>query len=110
MDSRLIFLLILLLGLLNFLIRFLPAFFLQRFKMPQVVEDWLGYVPVATMAAIVLPALAADGDKQLYLSLANLNLLAALPTLLVAWKTRSLALTLAVGMVTMALLQRLWPV
>lgn len=97
--------LILVLGGLNFLIRFLPALLVNRFALPKVVEIWLGYVPVATMAAIVFPTLLSGADKTIYISGNNLNLMSALPTIWVAGKTKSLGLTLAVGMLTMALLQ-----
>lgn len=100
-----ILVLILVLGVFNFLFRFLPAILVNRFSLPQSVEDWLSYVPVATMAAIVVPTLVGGDGKAVYLSLANYNLIAALPTGLVAWKTRNLGLTLTIGMMTMALLQ-----
>jgi branched-subunit amino acid transport protein len=61
MDTRII-LIILVLGGTNFIIRFLPAVFLNKFTLPKVVEEWLSYVPVATMAAIVMPELLKGRD------------------------------------------------
>jgi len=103
MDSRII-IIILVLGGTNFLIRFLPAAFLNRITLPKIVEDWLSYVPVATMAAIVMPELLKGDGQILYLSRSNLNLLSAIPTIAVAAKTKNLGYSLAVGMGTMALL------
>lgn len=104
MDSRII-ILILVLGVTNFLIRFLPAAFLNKITLPKVVEEWLSYVPVATMAAIVMPELLKGDGQIIYFSCHNLNLLSALPTIIVAAKTKSLGYTLATGMGTMAILK-----
>lgn len=104
MDSRIIFL-ILVLGGTNFIIRFLPAVFLNKFTLPKVVEDWLSFVPVATMAAIVVPELFKGNGRIIYFSWHNLNLLSALPTILVAAKTKNLGYSLTVGILTMAALK-----
>jgi branched-subunit amino acid transport protein len=57
---------------------------------------------VAVLAAMLFPAIAVP-DNQLDLSLNNLFLLAAIPTLLVAWKTRSLFGSVIVGAVIVAM-------
>jgi branched-subunit amino acid transport protein len=106
MDTRFI-IFILILGGLNYLLRFVPAILLNKFSLPKYVEEWLSFVPVATMAAVVVPSIIGYDDKPIYFSMSNPNLVCALPTVIVAWKTRSLGLTLAVGMLTMALLQLL---
>ncbi|MCR6545290.1 AzlD domain-containing protein [Dehalobacterium formicoaceticum] len=103
MDSGII-ILILALGGTNFLIRFLPAAFLNKITLPKVVEEWLSYVPVATMAALVVPEIFQGNGQVIYFSLHNFNLLSALPTIFVAAKTRNLGYTLGVGIGTMALL------
>lgn len=103
MDSRIV-LIILVLGGTNFLIRFLPAAFLNKITLPKLVEDWLSYVPVTTMAAIVLPEILKGDGRIIYFSHHNLNLLSAIPTILVAAKTKNLGFSLAAGMGTMALL------
>ena len=46
-------------------------------------------------------------DGELALTWTNLHLLAAVPVLLVAWRTRSVILTMLSGMEAYALLQRL---
>ncbi|MEL7565197.1 MAG: AzlD domain-containing protein [Dehalobacterium sp.] len=104
MDSRII-ILILVLGGTNFLIRFLPAAFLNKITLPKIIEEWLSYVPVATMAAIVMPELLKGDGQILDLSRYNLNLLSALPTIAVAAKTKNLGYSLAAGMGTMAILK-----
>ena len=95
---------ILILGGANFLMRFLPAAYLHKITLPPVVEEWLSYVPVATMAALVVPELLMGNAETIQLSWHNLYLLSALPTIAVAAITKNLAYILAVGMAAMALL------
>jgi branched-subunit amino acid transport protein len=70
------------------------------------VEAWLRYVPAAVLAAMLLPSLlVAEGRANLAWD--NLYLWAALPTLGVAWKTRSLFAAVLTGM-ALVTLGRLW--
>ena len=62
---------------------------------------WLRYVPVAVLSALLMPALLIPDDR-LDFGGDNLFLWAAIPTFLVAWKTKSLFLPVIVGMVIIA--------
>ncbi len=84
-------------GAVTYLPRALPLLALARRRLPQGVVDWLGLIPVALLAALVAPILFADGASRT-LTLGRPELLAALPTFLFAWKTRSLGGTVLVGM------------
>ncbi len=100
--------LIIILGIaaLNYLFRVTPLLLLSRIKIPAVGARWLGYVPVAVMAALITPEVFLVGGEPA-LTLDNKNLLAAIPTFLVAVKTRSLLFTLLAGVASMALLNAL---
>ena len=104
MNKEFLFLVVAL-GAVNFSLRFLPAAVLHRFTISERTRDWLSYVPVATIGALVIPLLVGGKDKLIFLSLENQNLIAAVPAILLAATTRSLALTLGAGMLTMALLR-----
>ena len=104
MENKLI-VLILVLGAINFSMRFFPALILNRLDLPEVVKDWLSFVPVATIAALVLPMLLEWNGDIVNISLENKNLLAGIPAIISAGITKSLGITLATGMVAMALLQ-----
>jgi branched-subunit amino acid transport protein len=67
---------------------------------PPVVARVLRLVPAAVLSALVVPALVYD-DTHLYVSFANDHLVAGLFAALVAWKTRSVPWTLALGMIAM---------
>jgi branched-subunit amino acid transport protein len=98
MDQKVIFLTILGMALVTYLPRLLPVCFLSSRSLPPLVVDWLRYVPVAVLAAMLFPSLLVEGD-QVVLAQSNIFLLAAFPTFLVAWKTRSLFGSVVVGMI-----------
>jgi branched-subunit amino acid transport protein len=82
--------------------RALPMTLLAGRPMPPLIRRWLDFVPASVLAALAAPEILLR-DGELFLSPNNIFLLAAAPTLLVAWKTRSLFAALATGMITTAL-------
>ena len=104
MENNLI-ILILALGAINFSFRFFPAMILNKLELPEILRDWLSFVPVATVAALVLPMILEWDGELINISLQNFNLLAGIPAIIIAKLTRSLGLTLAAGMAAMAILQ-----
>ncbi|MBN1140428.1 MAG: AzlD domain-containing protein [Deltaproteobacteria bacterium] len=82
-------------GLVTYLPRALPLLYLARRRMPQWLIDWLALIPVAILAALLAPTLFCEARS---FSLGKPELLAALPTLVFSWKTRSLGGTVLVGM------------
>ena len=102
MDQKIIFLTILGMGLVTYLPRLMPVLVLSSRSLPAVVVDWLRYVPPAVLAALLLPSLLLK-EEGLEISIYNLFLVAAIPTFIVAWKTRSLFASVITGMVLVAL-------
>ena len=102
MDQKTIFLIIAGMAVVTYLPRLLPVWLLSKRELPQVVITWLRYVPSAVLAALLFPSVLSDGSR-LDFSFYNLYLLAVLPTLLVAWKTRSLFGAVITGMALVAL-------
>lgn len=84
-------------GLVTYLPRTLPLLYLTKSKLPQWLVDWLDFIPVAILSAIVAPILLADTTARAF-RFGKLELLVAIPTLLFALKTRSLGGTVLVGM------------
>lgn len=101
MDQKVVFLTILGMAVVTYTPRLLPVYFLSSKSLPPLVVDWLRYVPVAVLAAMLFPSLLVQGD-QIVLAPGNLFLWAAFPTLLAAWKTRSLFGSVVVGMILVA--------
>jgi len=93
-------------ALVTFVPRVLPLMLLSRIALPEWGVRWLNHVPIAVMAALVGQEIFLQDGKWSPLT-SNIELLAALPTFLVAIKTRSLLGTVIVGIVTVMAL-RFW--
>jgi len=97
MTSRDYILLVMAMGAVTYLPRLLPLVLLSRRKLPGWFAEWLELIPPAILSALIAPTLFTRSDPRC-LSLGKPELLAAIPTLLFALKTRSLAGTVIVGM------------
>lgn len=85
--------------------RYLPLAFLRRFSLPQPVLRGLAYVPPVVLMAIVAPSMLMPADNRLDLSFGNAYLWAGLAAFFIAWRWKSLLLTIVAGM-TLFLLWR----
>ncbi len=88
--------------------RALPLLLLSSRKLPPVVGRWLELIPPAVLSALLLPALVLgkrEGLPVLDISLDNAFLLAALPTIMAWFATRSFFGTVAAGMACVASLR-----
>ena len=102
MDQQAIFLTILGMAMVTAGPRILPVWLLAERDLPPVIERWLKYVPVTVLAALLLPSLLMPAGA-IEFSFSNLYLWAAIPTLLVALKTRSLFGSVISGILLVAL-------
>ncbi|GAB4265986.1 MAG: AzlD domain-containing protein [Candidatus Promineifilaceae bacterium] len=91
-------------GLITFAIRVTPIILLEHFNLNDTIRQGLRFVPAAVLSAIVFPALLMP-NGQLDVSLTNVRLLAGLLAALVAWRTKNVLYTIAVGLVVLWLLQ-----
>ena len=108
MDQRTIFLTILGMDAVTYLPRLLPTWLLSSRELPRWLVLWLRHVPVAVLAAMLFPAIMTQNGR-LHLGLDNLFLLASIPTLLVAWRTRSLFGSVITGIIVVALARLVLP-
>ena len=93
-------LIIIAMGVVTFGIRLLPIVLLGRIEIPVVVQRALRFVPPAVLSAIIAPELLMLGG-QFNLSLGNARLIAGVIATLVAWRTKNVLLTIAVGMIAL---------
>jgi branched-subunit amino acid transport protein len=101
-----IWLLFLLLAVGTFALRLSFIYLFGKVAMPDWLRRALRFVPASVLAALVFPALTYP-NGVLDLSLGNVRLLAGIGGALVAWKTRNILWTIAVGMALFWLLQAL---
>ena len=91
-------------GAVTFALRLSFIALLGRIEIPDLLSRALRFVPVAVFTAVVVPLLFyVEGTVEV--SLGNERLLAGLAAVLIAWRTRSVPLTLAGGMATFWILQ-----
>ena len=93
-------------ALVTYVPRVLPLVLLARRPLPPLVREWLALLPPALMAALVAQAVLIPGG-ELRVGWDNPSVVPALLSLLVAWRTRSLALTVVAGMAAAATWHRL---
>lgn len=87
----------------TYLPRVLPLAVLSRINVSKGLLEWLSYVPVAVLAALLAPELLLK-DGQLFLSPGNTYLLAAIPSFIAGMYSKSIFLTVVTGMATVVLL------
>ena len=84
-------------GAVTYLPRWIPLAFLSRRPLPAWLVDWLDFIPAAVLSALILPAIMTTGEPR-SIDLMNPALWVSLPTFFFALKTKSLAGTVLVGM------------
>ncbi|AGF78275.1 putative membrane protein [Desulfocapsa sulfexigens DSM 10523] len=84
-------------GLVTYLPRWLPLFFLARRDLPKWLVEWLSLIPVAILCSLLAPILFTDQASR-SLEIGKPEFLVAIPTLLFAVKTKSLGGTVLIGM------------
>lgn len=90
-------LLVLGMGIVTYLPRWFPLMLLSRRQLPEWLRQWLDFIPVAVLSALILPAVVTAGAPR-HLDVFQPALFVSILTLLFAWKTRSLAGTVIAGM------------
>ena len=103
MDKEFI-LLVLGMTLATYIPRMLPLVVLTRTGLPALALKWLSFIPVAVLSALLFPALFMKSG-HLFFSLQNIYLVAAIPTILVAWFSRNLFATIIVGILATYILK-----
>jgi branched-subunit amino acid transport protein len=92
-------------GLVTFLPRWLPLVYLTKRSLPAWLVEWLDFIPAAILSAILLPALITNSATR-SLDLARPEFIVAIPTFGFAIATKSLGGTVIAGMVLFALAEK----
>jgi branched-subunit amino acid transport protein len=107
MDEKILIITILGMAVVTYLPRLLPVWLLATRTLPQPVITWLKYIPAAVLSAMLVPSLLLPAG-EVDISFSNLYLMAAFPTLLAGWKSKSLFLAVIVGMAFVAITRLLF--
>ena len=84
-------------GLVTYIPRWLPLFFLTKYSLPGWFKEWLALIPASILSALLLPALVTVGEPR-HLDILRPELWVAVPTFVFAMWTKSLGGTVVVGM------------
>ncbi len=87
--------------------RALPLMAFSRMKLPGWAMRWLSYVPIAVMAALVGQELLLLENGKPALFYRNAEFYAAVPTIIVTVRTRSLLAAVIAGIVSVIVLRYL---
>ena len=86
--------------------RILPFVLVKNIEIPDIVLRWLAYIPVCILSALVIESFF---EKQSQIvTIQWMNVVAFIPTLLIALITKSLSKTVIAGVLTMALIRFLF--
>lgn len=102
-----IWLVMLIAGALTFLTRLSFIWMFGRMAVPPLVKRALDLVPPAVLSVIIFQELLIR-DGKLAIGLDNTRLLAGIVAIVVAWRTRSALLTIAVGMLALLILNTIF--
>lgn len=84
--------------------RVLPITILAKIKLNKSVEEFLTYIPISILAALIAVELFTV-DNKFSIQGNFIELLAAIPTIFVAIKKNNLLLTVVVGVISIAILR-----
>jgi len=93
-------------GLVTYIPRYLPLFFLAQRDLPRWFIEWLDMIPVAILSALVLEIFLSGSPR--HLDVLQTKSLVAIPTFLIAFKTKSLGWTVISGMILFWLAERIF--
>lgn len=90
---------IIVIGIGTYMMRAGSIFLGSRMQWSQKTKEWLYFVSPAVLGALLGPLLFLDGQKFIPI-LHNKILFAAIPTIVIAWYSRNLWLTILVGVIS----------
>lgn len=101
-----ILLLILACAVVTIIPRIIPFVLVRNVNLPTVVQRWLSYIPICLLTALIMQGIVHNTDTGIAINW--LSLLILIPTIWTALKTKSLLLTVVVGVVSAALFRWIW--
>jgi branched-subunit amino acid transport protein len=105
MNKLEVYLFIILSALVTFALRYVPMNILEKQRLAPWLERSLKYVPAATLAGLVFPALLLQ-NKTLALSFSNDRLIAGILAAIIAYTTKNILVTIISGLVALWVLQK----
>lgn len=93
-------------ALVTYFSRELPFVVLKGKKLKPAIVEWLGFIPVAVLSALLIPALLTDGDgKNINISFSNYYLIAGISTFVFGYFVKNLFLVIIFGIIVLAFIR-----
>lgn len=89
----------------TFIPRVLPFIVIRNIALPKIVVKWLSFIPICIFTALIVDSFIIQNQNQSLLAIDWSVLIVIIPTLLIALWTKSLSLTVIVGIVCMAIVR-----
>ena len=105
-ENFTVLILLIVIGLITFGFRLSFIALMDKLRLPLVLQRALRFVPAAALTAIITPELFIQ-NGAIFISPANVRLIAGVIAVIVAWRTKNTLLTIAVGMIALWILQLL---
>lgn len=103
--------LILLSMVVAYLPRFIPLRIFSTRQIPQWFNEWMKYVPVSLFTALVVKDIFIDTKDYTFVGLGYMaKIFAAICVIVVAYRSRSMGLSVVLGLVAVAILALFMPV
>ncbi|HBG5343213.1 TPA: AzlD domain-containing protein [Clostridioides difficile] len=99
MNTNYILLVILGMSIVTYIPRILPMIIFSKNDMPESIRDIMKFIPIAILSSLIAKDIFFNGNN-LYLSITNPKILSGLIVLLVAYKFKSIAVSIAVGAIS----------
>lgn len=101
-----IYIIILGMAVVSYFSRELPFVLLKGRKLKPSIVQWMGFIPTAVLAALLLPALVLDQDtNKFFISLSNDFLLAGIVTIIFSYFINNLFAVVAFGIIILSVLR-----
>ena len=107
LDDQMVWLTIATMGIITFMLRLSFIALLQHVHLPILARRGLELVPPAVFSALILPDIVRYSSTQTVSTFTDARIVAGAAAVLVAWRTRSVVLTIATGLAVLWLLQML---
>ncbi|PNZ66948.1 AzlD domain-containing protein [Staphylococcus croceilyticus] len=96
------FILIVLCGLVTIIIRILPFLMISRIQLSETVIEWLSFIPITLFTALILDGIIVQQEGVQGYTLNIPYIIVTIPTVIIALVTRSLTVTILVGIALIA--------
>ena len=105
MTDQHMLIIIILCGIVTILVRVIPFMMISRVNLPDVIIQWLSFIPITLFTALVLDGIIQQHEGSVGYTLNVQFIIELIPTVLLAIYTRSLTWTILGGIAFIALLR-----